>query len=63
MSRVCDICGKGNQFGHQVSHANNKSQKIWYPNIQKVRVVVNGQHKRLRVCTSCLSAERVQKIA
>ena len=38
MSRQCDICGKGTQTGHNVSHAQNKSKKVWLPNLQKVRV-------------------------
>jgi large subunit ribosomal protein L28 len=37
MARVCDICGKGPRFGHHVSHANNKTNRRWYPNLQRVR--------------------------
>jgi len=42
MSRKCDICGKGPSFGNNVSHANNKTRTVWYPNLQKVRAVKNG---------------------
>ncbi|UCF41673.1 MAG: 50S ribosomal protein L28 [Gemmatimonadota bacterium] len=61
MSRICDICGKGPQFGHNVSHANNKTNRRWYPNLQRVRAVVNGEVKRIRVCTQCIKSGRVQK--
>jgi large subunit ribosomal protein L28 len=27
----CAICGKGPNFGNSVSHANNKSRKVWKP--------------------------------
>jgi len=39
MSRVCEVCGKKPSVGNKVSHANNKTKRIWYPNLQKFRVV------------------------
>ncbi|HUK21330.1 MAG TPA: 50S ribosomal protein L28 [Gemmatimonadales bacterium] len=61
MARVCDICGKGPVTGHNVSHANNKTPRRWYPNLQRVRARVDGATRRLRVCTSCLKSNRVVK--
>lgn len=61
MSRVCDICGKGIQFGNRRSHANNATRRIWEPNLQTVRAVVDGRPQRLRVCASCLRSGRVRK--
>ena len=61
MARICDICGKGPKFGHHVSHANNKTNRRWYPNLQRVRALVNGEVKRIRACTQCIKSGRVQK--
>ena len=61
MARFCDVCGKGPTFGNHVSHANNKRSRRWYPNLQRVHVVVDGERRRLRVCTSCIRANRVVK--
>ncbi len=61
MARVCDICGKGPSFGHNVSHANNKTNRRWYPNLQRVRVLVDGRPKRIRACTRCIKGGKVQK--
>ena len=61
MARICDVCGKGPTYGNKVSHANNKSRRRWYPNLQAVRALVDGQVKRLRVCTSCIRAGKVTK--
>ncbi|NIM52901.1 MAG: 50S ribosomal protein L28 [Gemmatimonadales bacterium] len=61
MARVCDICGKGPKFGHHVSHANNKTNRRWYPNLQRIRALVDGEVKRLRVCTQCIKSNRVVK--
>jgi len=58
---ACDICGKRHQSGHNVSHANNKTKRVFNPNLQRVRALVNGSHQHLRVCTRCLRSGRVQK--
>jgi len=50
----CEICGKGPQYGHNVSHSMVKTNRRWVPNIQKVTVVKDGVVKRLSVCTKCL---------
>ncbi|MFN2571984.1 MAG: 50S ribosomal protein L28 [Gemmatimonadales bacterium] len=61
MARVCEVCGKGPITGHNVSHANNKTPRRWYPNLQRVRVAVNGAVRRMRVCTQCIKSNRVAK--
>ena len=61
MSKVCEICGKRPQIGYNISHAHNKSKKRWYPNLQKVRILQNGQAKRMKVCTGCIKSGRVVK--
>jgi large subunit ribosomal protein L28 len=61
MARVCEICGKGPVTGHTVSHANNKSNRRWYPYLQRVRVLVDGAARRMRVCTRCLKSNRIAK--
>ena len=61
MARVCDICGKGPRAGHNVSHAHNKTARRWYPNLQRVRVLVDGQPRRIRACTECIKSHRVEK--
>lgn len=62
MARVCEICGKGPSFGHHVSHANNKRNRRWYPNLQRAHVVVGGRRQRIRVCTRCIKSNRIQKV-
>ena len=61
MARVCDVCGKGPQFGHRISHAHNLTKRRWNVNLQTARVVVNGGRRRLRVCTRCLRSGKVRK--
>ncbi len=61
MSWKCEICGKGPLYGNNVSHANNKTKRRWMPNLQRVRAVINGKPKRIRVCTSCIKKGKIQK--
>jgi len=61
MARVCDICGKGPTTGNNVSHANNKTRRRWYPNLQAVRILVDGVPKRVRACTACIRSGKVVK--
>jgi large subunit ribosomal protein L28 len=63
MAKVCDICGKGPVFGHNVSHANNKTRKTWHPNLQKVKATQGGKTMRIKICTRCLRSGWVTKAA
>jgi large subunit ribosomal protein L28 len=63
MSKRCEVCGKGPQFGHTVSHANNRTNRRFNPNLQGVRALVGGRAQRIRVCTRCLKAGKVVKAA
>jgi large subunit ribosomal protein L28 len=38
MARRCELTGKGTQVGHNVSHANNKTKRIYRPNLQQVNL-------------------------
>ena len=61
MAQRCDVCGKGTMYGHSVSHAHNLTNRIWNPNLQRVRALVEGRVKNLDVCTRCLRGNKVQK--
>ena len=60
-SRSCYVCGKGVAFGNNVSHANNKTRRVWKPNLQVARILVNGKPTKVRVCTRCLKAGKIQR--
>ena len=62
MSRRCMVTGKAVMVGNNVSHANNKTKRVWYPNLQKLQVVDGkGSVKRMKVCTRCLRSGFVRK--
>ena len=61
MANFCEICGKGTMSGMNVSHSHLKTKKTWKPNIQRVRAIVDGEVKRVNVCTRCLRSGKVQR--
>ena len=61
MAAVCDVCGKGPGFGHNVSHSHRRTKRRFDPNIQRVRASLNGSTKRVNVCTSCIKSGKVVK--
>ena len=63
MAQKCEICGKGPHFGNVISHANNTRRRRWNPNLQRVRVAIDGVRKHVRVCTSCIRSGRIKKAA
>lgn len=61
MSKVCTCCGKKPGFGHNRSHSMAATNRRFDPNLQKVRMFVDGVARRAYVCTRCLKSGRVQK--
>jgi large subunit ribosomal protein L28 len=61
MSKVCAICGKKPGFGNSRSHSMVATKRRFNPNLQRVRVLLDGHAKRAYVCTRCLKAGKVQK--
>lgn len=56
MARVCDITGKKPIVGNNVSHANNKTKRWFYPNLQKKNFYIPEEDiwVPLKVCTSVI---------
>jgi len=49
--QVCDITGKGKQYGNNVSFSQRHTKKVWKPNLQTKTVIVDGKKVRLKVST------------
>jgi large subunit ribosomal protein L28 len=58
----CDICKRTPQYGHNVSHAENKTNRRFVLNIQRRRLVINGTLQNVNICTRCLrTMNKVEK--
>ena len=60
---VCYSCGKGVAYGNNRSHANNKTRRVWRPNLQVARVLDAASNKiiKVKVCTRCLNAGKIKR--
>ena len=61
MARRCEICGKGTITGHTISHAHNRTKRVWKPNIIKVRALVGNTKRTMKICTACLRSGKIIK--
>jgi large subunit ribosomal protein L28 len=62
MSRRCDLCGKGTTFGNTVSHAKNRTRRVWRPNLLSMKTMIGGTVISVKVCTRCLKANKLVKL-
>lgn len=61
MSSRCDICGKSRSVGHRISKADNRVKRVWLPNIQRIRINLNGTNVRKNVCTTCIRSGKITR--
>lgn len=74
MSRRCEICGKGDVRGNSIlrrgqskktggigQHVTAVTPRLFKPNLQSVRAVVAGSHRRIKACANCIKGGRVVK--
>ena len=61
----CAICDKDVNFGKQLSitrsHISKRSTRTWKPNLRKVKAIIDGEPKRINVCTKCLRSGKVER--
>ncbi len=53
----CDLCGKTPIFGHNISHSKRHTNRSWKPNIHPVTITINGETKKMNLCTRCLRTQ------
>lgn len=59
--RTCSVCEKGRRVGNNVSHANNKTKKVWDANLKRVHAIVDGTTTHIYACTRCIRSGKVTK--
>lgn len=75
MLKKCALCGKGPLTGRSVvrkglakkkggtgSKIVRSTKRRFYPNLQKMRILINNHPQRAYICTKCLKKGRVTKI-
>ncbi len=54
MSGKCDVCGKHTMFGRNVSFSKRHTSRKFKPNVQRRAVTINGETRRIDMCTRCM---------
>jgi len=52
--QVCEITGKGKQFGSNVSFSQRHTNKVWKPNLQTKTIVIDGKKTKLKISTQAI---------
>lgn len=76
MAKRCDMCGKGPVTGSSLTRRGvakkaggvgirivRRNRRRFLPNLQKVRAMLNGAVRSVRVCTRCLKSGKITKAA
>ena len=62
MSRICELTGKGRQVGHIVSHANNKTKRVFLPNLQNVTLLSDALERSFKFRVSAHGLRSVERV-
>ena len=52
--QICEITGKGKQFGSNVSFSQRHTKKVWKPNLQTKTVIVDGKKIKMKISTQAI---------
>ena len=76
MARICELTGKRPAKGSIIwrsgkskksggigTHVTAITKRRFFPNLQRVKVQVNGGSKYMRVCTRCIRSRKIVKAA
>jgi len=61
MSRQCEVCGKTPLKAAKVTFSHKQNVHRQAPNLQTMKVCVNGTTKRIKLCTSCMKTNKIEK--
>jgi large subunit ribosomal protein L28 len=60
--QICDITGKGKQFGRNVPFSQKKTNKVWKPNLQTKTVIIDGKKIRMKVSAKAIRTLKKQGV-
>ena len=53
----CEVCGKVGMSGNNVSHSKRRTKTRFMPNVHKMALSMNGESKKVKICTRCLRSQ------
>jgi large subunit ribosomal protein L28 len=61
MSKVCQVTGKRPRVGNNVSHANNKTKRKFYPNLHTKRFYIPEEDRWVTLKVSSTALRTINK--
>lgn len=61
MARICEVTGKKPLSGNNVSKANNKTKRRFYPNLQKKRFFLPEENRWITLKVSTQAIRNINK--
>jgi large subunit ribosomal protein L28 len=52
--QVCDLTGKGKQYGSNVSFSQRHTKKVWKPNLQTKTFTIDGKKVTMKLSTQAI---------
>ena len=62
MAKVCEVTGKRTKSGNNVSHANNRTRRKFFPNLHSHRIWVESQNKYVKLRLSKKGLRTIDKL-
>jgi large subunit ribosomal protein L28 len=76
MARVCEYCRKGTRSGGSIArrglpkkkggvglNITGRSKRKFKPNVQRARALIDGEVRRVKICTRCMKSGKIVKPA
>ena len=60
--QICELTGKGKQYGHNVSLSLRRTKKVWKPNLQTKTIVIDGKKVKMKISTDAIRTLRKKGI-
>jgi large subunit ribosomal protein L28 len=61
MTRRCELTGKGPMSGNQRSHAENKTRRVFRPNLVDVTLISDALQRKVRLRVSAHALKTVER--
>jgi large subunit ribosomal protein L28 len=52
--QICELTGKGKQYGNNVSFSQRHTKKVWKPNLQKKTIIIDGKKVTMKISTQAI---------
>jgi len=62
----CDYCGKSKMFGNYIRNQHSvawalrapRKNRVFKPNVQKTKIMVDGTMRSVHICTRCMRTQQ-----